>query len=89
MMKAVTVYQVDAFTNRKFKGNPAGVVLQADGLSEGEMLDIAKELNNSETAFVFPPVSADNDVWLRFFYTLNRGPYLRTCHHRGPLCQGR
>jgi PhzF family phenazine biosynthesis protein len=66
-MKAVTVYQVDVFTNRKFKGNPAGVVLQADGLTEPEMLDIAKELNNSETAFVFPPVSADHDVWLRFF----------------------
>lgn len=66
-MKAVTVYQVDAFTNQKFKGNPAGVVLKADGLTEPEMLDIAKELNNSETAFVFPPVSADHDVWLRFF----------------------
>jgi len=66
-MKAVTVYQVDAFTDQKFKGNPAGVVLQADGLTELEMLDIAKELNNSETAFVFPPVSADHDVWLRFF----------------------
>jgi len=66
-MKAVTVYQVDAFTDQKFKGNPAGVVLQADGLTEPEMLDIAKELNNSETAFVFPPVSADHDVWLRFF----------------------
>jgi len=66
-MKAVTVYQVDAFTSQKFKGNPAGVVLQADGLTEPEMLDIAKELNNSETAFVFPPVSADHDVWLRFF----------------------
>ena len=66
-MKAVTVYQVDAFTNQKFKRNPAGVVLQADGLTEPEMLDIAKELNNSETAFVFPPVSADHEVWLRFF----------------------
>ncbi len=66
-MKAVTVYQVDAFTNQKFKGNPAGVILQADGLTEGEMLDIARELNNSETAFVFSPASNDHDVWLRFF----------------------
>ncbi|MFA5905923.1 MAG: PhzF family isomerase [Desulfobacula sp.] len=66
-MKAVTVYQVDAFTNQKFKGNPAGVVLQADGLTGPEMLDIAKELNNSETAFVFSPVAGDHDVWLRFF----------------------
>jgi PhzF family phenazine biosynthesis protein len=66
-MKAVTVYQVDAFTTQKFKGNPAGVVLQADGLTALEMLDIARELNNSETAFVFSPVASDHDVWLRFF----------------------
>ncbi len=66
-MKAITVYQVDAFTDQKFKGNPAGVVLNADGLTELEMLDIARELNNSETAFVFSPVAGDHDVWLRFF----------------------
>jgi len=40
------VYQVDSFTHRKFYGNPAGVVPQADGLSECDMLLIARELGN-------------------------------------------
>lgn len=36
-MKTYTIYQVDAFTTEKFKGNPAGVVTNADGLSEKTM----------------------------------------------------
>ena len=47
--RAVTVYQVDAFTKDRFTGNPAGVVLDARGLSDGEMQRIAFELGNSET----------------------------------------
>jgi len=54
-MKQYTIYQIDAFTKEKFKGNPAGVVVNADGLSENEMQTIARELNNSETAFLFRP----------------------------------
>ncbi|WP_088227438.1 PhzF family isomerase [Desulfosporosinus sp. FKB] len=66
-MKAVKIYQVDSFTTERFKGNPAGVVLNADGLSEKEMLQIARELNNSETAFILSPDSDDHDVRLRYF----------------------
>jgi len=61
-MKSVTIYQFDVFTKQKFKGNPAGVVLEADGFTENEMPDIAKEFNNSETAFVFKSVSNDHDA---------------------------
>jgi PhzF family phenazine biosynthesis protein len=61
------IYQVDAFTARRFSGNPAGVVPNAAGLSEPEMLAIARELNNSETAFVFPAARDDLDVHVRFF----------------------
>lgn len=50
--KKVHVHQVDAFTSEKFKGNPAGVVLDADALDEATMRKIARELNLSETAFV-------------------------------------
>ncbi len=53
-MKSYTVYQIDAFTRAKFKGNPAGVVVNAEGLSSEQMLLIAGELKNSETAFLFP-----------------------------------
>ncbi|KLU64091.1 putative isomerase YddE [Desulfosporosinus acididurans] len=66
-MKTLKIYQVDSFTTEKFKGNPAGVVLNADDLSEKEMLQIARELNNSETAFILSPDSDDHDVRLRYF----------------------
>ncbi|MGE4506304.1 MAG: PhzF family isomerase [Desulfovibrionaceae bacterium] len=70
------LYQVDAFTTTPFAGNPAGVVLGPDGepaqgLSEGLMQAIARELNNSETAFVLPAEGTDqapnHDVRVRFF----------------------
>jgi PhzF family phenazine biosynthesis protein len=66
-MKKVRIYQVDTFTTEMFRGNPAGVVPDADGLSDEQMQKLARELNNSETAFVLSPTSGDHDVWLRFF----------------------
>jgi PhzF family phenazine biosynthesis protein len=65
--RTVTVYQVDAFTKERFTGNPAGVVLDASGLSENEMQRIAFELGNSETAFLFPADGPDHDVRVRYF----------------------
>ena len=56
---------VDAFTTRRFAGNPCGVVTRAQGLSDVQMQQIARELNLSETAFVFPSSAADFRV--RFF----------------------
>ena len=44
-MKKNIVYQIDSFTKSKFKGNPAGVVVNADGLAENQMKKIARELN--------------------------------------------
>ena len=66
-MKKYRIYQVDSFTRIRFHGNPAGVVPDADGLSEEQMQRIARELNNSETAFIFPSNSPDYDVEVRFF----------------------
>ena len=66
-MKTYRVYQVDSFTTERFKGNPAGVVANADGLTERQMLAIARELNNSETVFIFSPDGEDHDVRLRYF----------------------
>jgi PhzF family phenazine biosynthesis protein len=48
------IYQVDAFTTRPFKGNPAGVCILEQEPDAGWMQDIAMEINASETAFVFP-----------------------------------
>ena len=66
-MRSVTLFQVDAFTDKAFMGNPAGVVLDAEGLTDAEMQLLARELNNSETTFVLPPVGADHDMVVRFF----------------------
>lgn len=58
-MTTYKIKQIDAFTNRAFGGNPAGVVMSADGLKDGEMQNIAKEMNLSETAFILKSNKAD------------------------------
>lgn len=77
-MKTYSVYQVDSFTSDKFKGNPAGVVTNAEGLSEYDMQCIARELNNSETVFIFPPDDSSHDVKLRYFTPTTEVP---SCGH--------
>lgn len=67
MSKTFNLYQIDSFTKEKFTGNPAGVITNADGLTEKEMQSIAREMNNSETAFIFSSDSSDYDVHVRFF----------------------
>jgi PhzF family phenazine biosynthesis protein len=53
-MNSIDIYQVDAFTNRPFKGNPAAVCTLENTLDDNTYLNIAREMNLSETAFVFP-----------------------------------
>src|SRR5205814_2105024 len=67
MTRRIQVHQVDAFTREPFTGNPTGVVLNADALSEAQMLAIARELNNAETAFILAPDGTDHTVRARFF----------------------
>jgi PhzF family phenazine biosynthesis protein len=67
MGRSIQVHQIDAFTRTPFTGNPAGVVLNADGLDEAQMLAIARELNNADTAFIFSADGADHDLRARFF----------------------
>ncbi|HLF15342.1 MAG TPA: PhzF family phenazine biosynthesis protein [Bacteroidota bacterium] len=66
-MNSITVRQVDAFTSVPHTGNPAGVVLDAAGLSQPQMQSIAREMNLSETAFVLPPTKQEADVRIRWF----------------------
>jgi PhzF family phenazine biosynthesis protein len=65
--RKINVHQVDAFTRERFTGNPAGVVLNADGLTDAQMLAIARELNNADTAFIFEPEGNDHTLRTRFF----------------------
>jgi len=78
MSKKVTVYQVDSFTKEPFKGNPAGVVIDAAGLNGNEMQLIAREMNNSETSFLFPTDDDSCDGIIRYF---TPGKEVPTCGH--------
>ena len=44
----------DVFTKQRFSGNPLAVISEAQGLSDFQMQQIAREFNFSETTFVFP-----------------------------------
>jgi len=65
--RGLPIFQVDAFTDIPFGGNPAGVVPDADGLTEKQMQAIAREMNLSETAFVLKPSHPSADFRVRFF----------------------
>jgi PhzF family phenazine biosynthesis protein len=58
------IYQVDAFTDKVFMGNPAAVCPLKEWLSDDEMQQIALENNLSETAFF---VKKENEFELRWF----------------------
>ena len=75
------IFQVDAFTSQRFAGNPATVVLDADGCDEPTMQAFAREFSHAETAFVFAPAGAiagvsDHDVRLRFFNARKEAPFV-------------
>lgn len=74
MARKYNLYQIDSFTKEKFVGNPAGVITNADGLTSDEMQKIARELNNSETAFIFSSNNKEYDVHTRFFTPKNEVP---------------
>ncbi len=56
MAKEIDIFQIDAFTDKPFSGNPAGVVY-SNQLNDIEKQLIAKEMNLSETAFL-----SDSDI---------------------------
>jgi PhzF family phenazine biosynthesis protein len=69
---------VDAFAEGPYRGNPAGVVLDADGLSDEQMRRMAGEINASETAFVSRLNDLHRPPRLRWF---TRATEVRFCGH--------
>ncbi len=57
------IYQVDAFTESVFSGNPAGVCIMEKAAPEIWMQNIAAEMNLSETAFLYPEKKGYNLRW--------------------------
>jgi len=74
-MSKLAMYQVDAFANKVFQGNPAAVVPLEKWLSEEQMQNIATENNLSETAFFIP---VDDGYHLRWFTPVHEA---RLCGH--------
>ena len=62
---SLPIYQVDAFTSERFKGNPAAVCLLREQRDVAWMQNVAAEMNLSETAFVRKSQVADFAV--RYF----------------------
>ena len=58
---------VDVFTDTQFEGNPLAVFPDASGMDTNTMQKIAKELNLSETTFVFPSTRPDCAAYVRIF----------------------
>ena len=63
----IKIYQVDAFTNHMFGGNPAAVCPLDSWLDDETLLNIAIENNLSETAFIVPMSGEEFDYQLRWF----------------------
>lgn len=60
-------FQVDVFTDRVFGGNPLAVFPEVEGLAEAAHLQIAREMNLSETTFIYPPEHPEADFKIRIF----------------------
>jgi Phenazine biosynthesis-like protein len=70
--------QIDVFTSRRLEGNPLAVFLDARGLRDEEMQDLARETNLQETTFVFPRDAAterEQEVKVRIFVPNEEIPF--------------
>jgi PhzF family phenazine biosynthesis protein len=63
----LTIYQVDAITDKLFSGNPAGVIPLKKWIDDLQMQQIAMENNLAETAFFVPSKKAKVDYDIRWF----------------------
>ena len=70
------IFQVDTFTHTRFTGNPAVVVLDADGQSDATLISIAREFAHADVAFVLAAKAADHDLRLRFFNPRKEAPFV-------------
>ncbi|WP_308008722.1 PhzF family phenazine biosynthesis isomerase [uncultured Fusobacterium sp.] len=73
-------YVVDAFTDKLFGGNPAAICILNEWINDNIMLNIAKENNLSETAFV---VKKEKKYHLRWF---TPGGEIDLCGHATLAC---
>jgi PhzF family phenazine biosynthesis protein len=63
----IKTYLVDSFTDEPFNGNPAGVCLLDEKITETLMQNIAMEINAAETAFVIKGNTGENKFSIRYY----------------------
>ena len=73
--RSLNFYQADVFTSQPFGGNPVAVIPDAQGLSDDLLQQIAREMNLSETVFVFPPTDPAAVARLRIFTPTQEIPF--------------
>jgi trans-2,3-dihydro-3-hydroxyanthranilate isomerase len=73
--RSLKFYQADVFTSQPFGGNPVAVFPDAGGLTDDELQQVAREMNLSETVFVFPPTDKAAVVKLRIFTPTQEIPF--------------
>lgn len=66
-MRSYSYFTADVFTATRFGGNQLAVLPDAIGLTDDEMLAIAREFNYSETTFVLPPTDPAHARTVRIF----------------------
>lgn len=67
MLRRIAFSQTDVFSDVPYLGNPLAVITDARGLSDQQMLTIARWTNLSETTFVLPATEAGADYQVRIF----------------------
>jgi trans-2,3-dihydro-3-hydroxyanthranilate isomerase len=65
--ESIRYVQADVFTDAPFSGNPVAVFPDADGLGSGQMQNLAREMNLSESTFVSAATDPQADFQVRFF----------------------
>ncbi len=73
--RSLKFYQADVFTSEPFGGNPVAIFPEAQGLNDDQLQQIAREMNLSETVFVFPPTDPAAVVRLRIFTPTQEIPF--------------
>lgn len=89
-LHTIKFYQADVFTDLPFSGNPVAVVPDAQDLTDQELQQIAREMNLSETVFVFPPTNPAASIKIRIFTPSQEIPFaghpvLGACYVLGQL----
>jgi trans-2,3-dihydro-3-hydroxyanthranilate isomerase len=73
--RSLKFYQADVFTHQAFGGNPVAVFPDAQGLTDYQLQQIAREMNLSETVFVFPPTDKSAIARIRILTPTQEIPF--------------